>query len=100
MRNHVVRDNDVVNGIDDLEHLYTFEKFPVFMGCVNHPKEDDLLENMSWHISKSSGLVQLNPLLPLDVVYFTEHGSGTIGQLWNEHHFLFSKFIKKFNKIL
>jgi hypothetical protein len=96
MKSHISRDTDVVNGVEDLEHLYTFEKFPVFMGCVNHPIQDDLLENMSWHISKSSGLVQLNPLLPLDVVYFTEHGSGTVGKLWNEHHLLFSKFINKF----
>ncbi len=97
MKNNISRDNDVVLGGEDLEHLYTFEKFPVFMGCVIHSIDDDLLENMSWYISKSSGLIQLNPLLPLDVVYFTEHGSGTVGKLWNEHHFSFSNFIKKFN---
>lgn len=97
MKNYILRDSDVVNGTNDLEHLYTFNNFPVFMGCVEHDLKDDLLEDMSWHISKSSGLVQLNPLLPLDVVYFTEHGSGTVGKLWNEHHLSFSKFIKKYN---
>lgn len=97
MKNYIDRENDVVLGGRDLELLYTFENFPVFMGCVNTPQQEDLMENMSWYISKKSGLIQLNPLLPLDVVYFTEHGSGTVGKLWDEHHLEFSKFIKKYN---
>lgn len=97
MKNYIDRENDVVLGESDLEHLYTFENFPVFMGCVNTPQQEDLMENMSWHISKKSGFIQLNPLLPLNVVYFTEHGSGTVGKLWDEHHLEFSKFLRKFN---
>jgi len=38
------RSTDLLSGDSDLEHLYTFEKFPVFMGCVEHDATQDLLE--------------------------------------------------------
>lgn len=66
------------------------------MGCVKTKKESDLLFDMNWYISKGSGMIQLNPLLPLDIVYQTSHFSGTVGKLWDEHHSEFSKFILKY----
>jgi len=95
--NYINRDNDVVLGNNDLEDLYTFKQFPVFMGCVNQDISEDILSDMSWKISKGSGMIQLNPLLPLEVVYNTEHGSGTTGKAWDEHHTSFANFIHKFN---
>ena len=80
------RNNDVIQGKKDLEDLYCFKNFPVYMGVSNNDPKHDLLVNMNWQISRSSGAIQLNPLLPLDVVYKEEHGSGTVGKLWNEHH--------------
>jgi len=95
--NYISRDNDVVLGNNDLEDLYTFKNTPVFMGCVGHDSSKDLLVDMSWKISKKSGMIQLNPLLPLDVVYNTEHGSGTVGKIWDEHHKSFAQFISKYS---
>jgi predicted SAM-dependent methyltransferase len=66
------------------------------MGCVESSIEDDILFDMNWKISKKSGAIQLNPLLPLDVVYNTEHGSGTVGKSWDEHHQSFANFVNKF----
>ena len=40
-------------------------------------------------------MIQLNPLLPLDIVYKESHFSGTIGQKWNNHHEDFCTFILK-----
>jgi 2-polyprenyl-3-methyl-5-hydroxy-6-metoxy-1,4-benzoquinol methylase len=94
--NYINRDKDVVFGNHDLEDLYTFKKFPVFMGCVDQDISKDLLEDMNWKISKKSGMIQLNPLLPLDIVYSTEHGSGTTGKVWDEHHTSFANFVYKF----
>lgn len=90
------RNNDVIQGKKDLEDLYCFKNFPVYMGVSNNDSKHDLLVDMNWQISRSSGAVQLNPLLPLDVVYKEEHGSGTVGKLWNEHHKNFAEFINKF----
>jgi len=94
--NYINRNNDVVFNNTDLEDLYTFKSFPVFMGCTEQNPSDDILSDMNWKISKKSGMIQLNPLLPLDVVYSAEHGSGTTGKAWDEHHSSFADFVYKF----
>ena len=94
--NLIQRNYDVLSGRHDLEALYTFERFPVFMGCVDERPEKDLFAEMSWHISRSSGLIQLHPVLPLDVIYGKGHGSGSIGPLWDKHHHAFSEFLHDF----
>jgi len=91
------RNEDVICGNKDLEHLHTFDNFPVFMGCTEEHKDLDLSIDMSWYISKKSGVIQLKNLLPLDIVYKNEHGSGTVGKSWNSHHVAFAKFISKYD---
>tara|TARA_R110000803_G_scaffold86919_5_gene153483 strand:+ start:533 stop:1666 length:1134 start_codon:yes stop_codon:yes gene_type:complete len=93
----IIRNKDVIFNNDDLNHLYTFKNFPVFMGCTDNPIEKDLKTDMSWYISEKSGMIQLNPLLPLDIVYMSEHGSGTVGKSWEDHHQAFAEFISKFD---
>lgn len=89
----ITRNQCVVTGFSDLEKLYEFPKFPVFMGCLNQPQEMDLKQDMSWCISRESGLIQLKKLLPLDVLYPESHGSGAIGSLWEKHHRTFANFL-------
>ena len=92
---NIKRNKDVINGCEDLEYLYKFDSFPVFMGCMDQPREEDILADMQWEISKSSGAIQLNPLLPLDVLYPESHGAGNVGSMWIEHHKKFAKFIQQ-----
>lgn len=92
----IERNHCVVSGKEDLELLYSFKDFPVFMGCVEHTPEKDLKTDMNWWISRSTGSLQLNPLLPLDVLYQEQH-AGAIGTLWREHHKEFAKFIAGYN---
>ncbi len=84
-----VKENDI------LEHLYTFENFPVFMGCSNQSEEMDIKSDMSWWVGKSSGAIQLKKLLPLEVLYPKSHGAGEVGALWDKHHSAFAHFISK-----
>jgi predicted SAM-dependent methyltransferase len=86
-----------LNENDTLEHLFTFNNFPVFMGCSNEPKSNDIAFNMEWFIGKESGLIQLKKLLPLDVLYADSHGAGEVGAIWDKHHSAFAKFISKFS---
>jgi hypothetical protein len=95
--NKITRNIDVVLGNEDLEDLYTFKNFPVFMGCADKDKSTDLLSDMNWKISQNSGMIQLNPLLPLNIVYSAEHGSGTTGKAWDEHHDAFAHFVNKYD---
>jgi hypothetical protein len=91
--NLIRRNHCVVSGREDLELLYSFERFPVFMGCVEQPPIADVFAEMSWWISRSTGSMQLNPLIPLEVLYSQSHGSGSVGALWNRHHSEFAKFV-------
>ena len=91
----IERDQCTVTGHSDLEPLYDFPSFPVFMGCLLQPENMDLKQDMSWWISRSSGLIQLKKLLPLDVLYPESHGAGATGALWEKHHRIFASFVKK-----
>lgn len=93
----IKRNTCAVTLIQDLESLYTFKQFPVFMGCSKNIESDDLNADMVWMISKSSGLIQLGVLLPLDVLYPESHGAGCVGGLWNKHHKAFADFIHQYN---
>ena len=91
----IERSQCAISGEADLEPLYDFPSFPVFMGCLDQPEELDLKQDMSWWISRSSGLIQLKKLLPLDVLYPESHGAGAVGALWDKHHKAFAKFVSK-----
>lgn len=94
----IIRDKCVINNEKDLEHLYSFNNFPVFMGCVSDRNlKNDILLDMNFFISKTTGIVQLNPLVPLDILYQDSHGSGSIGESWKRHHESFANFILQFN---
>jgi SAM-dependent methyltransferase len=92
----IERDHDVILGQEDLEHLHTFPDFPVFMGCTSAPRSSDLTADMSFWVSRGSGMIQLNPLLPLDVLYPEAHGAGLVGRLWAVHHRSLAEFIGKY----
>jgi len=91
--NYINRNSDIVLGGATLEDLYTFKNFPVFMGCTTNDPSEDVLADMSWKISPESGMIQLNPLLPLEVVYSEEHGSGTTGAARRDNRFTYSREI-------
>jgi SAM-dependent methyltransferase len=95
--NLIERNNCVVSGREDLELLHRFDRFPVFMGCVDHPASADVCAEMSWWISRSTGSLQLNPLIPIDVLYSQAHGAGSVGELWHRHHSEFANFVCGFD---
>ena len=78
------RDRCAVTGAKDLEELITLQNFPMFIGATDQPAALDELHDMRWSISRSSGVIQLSELLPLEKVYSGFHseavgecGSGT-----------------------
>ena len=97
----IPRNRDVIYCNFDLQHLFTFPSFPVFMGCASSDSDvsKDLKEGMSFWISEKSGMIQLIPLLPLEVVYPEAHGAGAVGSSWERHHKSFAEFISKFSPL-
>jgi len=70
------------------------------MGCVDNNKhEEDLKLDMNFFISKGSGMVQLNPLVPLEILYKDSHGSGSMGESWRRHHRALADFILKHKSV-
>lgn len=93
----IPRDYCVLTGKPDLEPLYTFYDFPVFMGCVEGGSAaDDIRADMRWAISRETGCIQLDSVLPLDILYQASHGSGSVGKAWMEHHMAFAEFIHSY----
>lgn len=92
---YLPRNFDVLDGSGDLEHLHTFTNFPVYMGVESQLRDDDLLADMRWVISRSTGVIQLDPTLPLEIVYARSHGSGSVGGLWDHHHQSFASFVAR-----
>ncbi|MBI5078295.1 MAG: methyltransferase domain-containing protein [Candidatus Yonathbacteria bacterium] len=80
---------------DNLEHLHTLENFPVFMGCVDSPEDEDIVADMIWDICKDTGLIQLRKLIPLEILYKNQHNDGT-GKIWKEHYTAFAQFLHKY----
>lgn len=90
------RNTDVVTGASNLEDLHSLADFPVFMGSVEHEQSEDLSADMSWSISRDSGLIQLKKLLPLDVLYQYQTTTSAVGAIWMEHHKAFAKFLAQY----
>lgn len=88
----IKRNKCVVCEHESLESLYTFPNFPVFMGCTIEPPETDLTMDMSWAICPECGTIQLDKLVPLDVLYPENHNEA-IGGIWHKHHSQFADFI-------
>lgn len=81
---------------NDIEHLYTFKDFPVYMGCSDNRYPDaDEFADMKWGYSNSSGGVQLMELLDPAELYNLHHNSGTVGLTWKRHHHIFYEFISR-----
>ena len=65
----------------NLELLHTVKNFPIFMGCVSSSPSKDIKADMSWSIGKNNGVIQLNKLIPIEILYRDSHGSGDIGRI-------------------
>ncbi|KKW46704.1 MAG: hypothetical protein A3A43_02530 [Candidatus Liptonbacteria bacterium RIFCSPLOWO2_01_FULL_56_20] len=91
----ITRDRSVVTGKKRLEHVLTYTHHPVFIACTDEPAERDVFTDMSFSICKDSGIIQLDKLIPLDVLYSKYH-SEALGGLWLEHHEKFVDFLAKF----
>ena len=81
----------------DLQHLHTFEHFPIYMGCTTSDQKYDSFADMTWTVSPQSGSLQLSYLIDPNILYKNHHNSGSIGGIWNKHHIDFFNFIRSGN---
>lgn len=90
---YIERNASLITGKENLEHLYTFKDFPVFLWCVDHPQSEDILADMSWSICPESGMIQLDKVLPLEILYQLPHNDW-VWKTWEEYYIAFAEYIK------
>lgn len=93
----IKRRKSVLNNADNLEIIHELRNFPVFMGCVNQPKSEDLHAHQVWTICRETGFIQLQNLIPLEILYQDQHQSGVVGSIWMKHHAAFAEFLYSYN---
>jgi SAM-dependent methyltransferase len=91
LQTYIERTKSVITG-NNLEIIHKFENFPVFFGCTDSCKENDLVADMVWGIDPKCGAIQLTKLVPLEILYQEQHVDGT-GATWNKYYEDFAKFI-------
>lgn len=91
LQTYIERPNSVITG-KPVELIHTIKDFPVFFGCVDHPREDDLFADMHWGIDTDCGAIQLTRLIPLEILYKEQHVDGT-GQTWSRYYDDFADYI-------
>ncbi len=92
--NYINRPESIITKKENLEHLYSFKDFPVFFGCVETPKSNDMVADMDWSIDPETGVVQLTKLIPLDILYQEQHVDGC-GPTWQQYYKDFADYISK-----
>lgn len=95
----IQRKQCAISGKGDLEIIDVMPGFPIYMGCVNTLEQDDIFADAVWSISKSSGVIQLENLIPLNLLYQEHHASGVVGDIWMQHHRAFASFLQKQNPL-
>lgn len=89
--------NCVLTRSKKFKKIISIKKFPIFLGVVKKNFKSEFIDLNFW-INKDSGTVQIYPRVPIRKLYFKSHGSGSIGEVWKNHHKLFLDLIFKYLK--
>nr|WP_193699228.1 methyltransferase domain-containing protein [Campylobacter bilis] len=92
--NLIIRDECPITQSKNIEIIST-RLFPLFCGCTNQNPKEDILCEEQFAICNDSGILFLNKLIPLDILYKNGHYAGNVGKIWEEHHKEFAKFISQ-----
>lgn len=77
----------------DLREKLSIINFPIYMGVTNKNKDSDLFSNQTWIECQQCGCLQLKQLMPLDLIYQSNHHGDVVGEVWQNHHESFAEFI-------
>lgn len=86
---NINRTTCVICQSNKLKNLYTFNKFPIYMGKSD---SHDIYHDQVWGICKNCQCVQLLNLIDPKILYKTPHNPA-IGKTWENHHKAYAEFI-------
>lgn len=91
----IKRNKSVITNKKNLEKLFTIKNFPIYIGASDKKSGKDVFVDLNYLICKDSGIVQLEKLVPPEILY-SEYHSEALGKIWDEHHNKFVEFINKY----
>jgi SAM-dependent methyltransferase len=78
---------------NNLNNIYSFKHVPIILSCVENV-EDFKYSNMSFSKCFSCNTIQLDKLIPLEILYFNSHNYNSVGETWKGYFEIFNKNIK------
>lgn len=83
-----------------LQHIYSLNEFPIKLCCLDQPKYDN--NELSFSQCQNCKTIQLDKLIPLDILYSDSHNTTSVGDIWKKYFILFSEKIQPIinNKIV
>ena len=77
------------------EPLLKIKDFPIRMGVTDNVAENDVFEDFSLIIDKKTGMVQLEKLVPPEILYEDTHYNN-VASNWKDHHKAFANLIAEY----
>lgn len=75
----------------NINHIYEQSNIPIKLSCTNKPKFKQ--NNLSFSQCINCKTIQLDKLIPLDILYSKSHNFNMIGNLWNNYFDYFVSLI-------
>jgi predicted SAM-dependent methyltransferase len=94
----MIREKCGICNSKNINIFYEIKNIPIKLSCIKEYKND--LETMSFFKCKDCLTIQLDKLIPLDILYSDSHNYTSYGETWNNYFKLFCNNIKDliFNK--
>lgn len=80
----------------NLKHIYMVNDVPIQLSCTNTPVYDKA--QLSFSQCEKCNTIQLDKLIPLDVLYSNSHNYVSVGETWNNYFKLFNEKIENIIK--
>jgi 2-polyprenyl-3-methyl-5-hydroxy-6-metoxy-1,4-benzoquinol methylase len=88
------RNECVFCGCTKLNEIVTLDKFPVFMGTVTESEANKYIyEDLRYVECDECNNLQIESLVPLEILYASNHNVEVVGSLWSNHYNKFGDFI-------
>ena len=78
-----------------LKKIISIERFPVFMGATDLPKDSFIYNDLIYCSCLDCNNLQILDLIDLNILYQDNHNTEVVGKIWENHNTSFANFIKE-----
>jgi predicted SAM-dependent methyltransferase len=90
-----MKTNCTICNSERLEKIISIEKFPVFMGATDLPKDSFIYNDLIYCSCSDCNNLQILDLIDLNILYQENHNTEVVGKIWENHNLAFANFIKQ-----